>query len=104
MDLATIVLSLGLLGSTVADVETTRYALSRGAHELNPVMRPFADSRAQLYAVKGAMNLGVAVLSHKMRRSSRKHERIVGWALPVLAISVQGLAARHNARWAGRVG
>ena len=103
MDLATIVLSLSLLGSTIADVETTRYAISHGAHEINPVMRPFADSRAGMYTIKGSMNLGVAVLSHRMRhwprdRRAWKLYRVLGWALPVLWIASQSAAAAHNSR------
>ena len=96
MDLATIILSLGMLGSVAADTETAMAARARGYQELNPVMRPVADSRMGLYAVKGSVAVGVGVLSHRLRQSPKKHERILGWALPALSIGVQSLAARHN--------
>jgi len=98
MDLATITLSALMLGAVAADTETTLTARARGYQEVNPVMRSFADSRAGLYTVKGGVNLGVGVLSYRLRRSPRKHERILGWALPVLSIGVQSWAAQHNSR------
>jgi hypothetical protein len=93
MDLATLALSGLMLGSTIADVET-----ARGHWERNPVLRPLSDSRVKMYTVKGGVTAGVSVLSVRLRRSPNKHERILGWALPVLSIGLQSLAARHNAR------
>ena len=94
MDLATILLSVFMVGSTIADVETT----IPNTIEYNPIMRSFKDSRPTMYTIKGSMDLGVAIISHKLRHSSRKRDRIIGWALPVFAIVVQSAAAAHNAR------
>lgn len=98
MDTATVVLSLFMACSTIADTETSFAAFRRGRIELNPVMRPFTGEKWHMYAVKGSVNIGVGVLSHKLRKSPKKHERVIGWALPLLSIGVQSLAAERASR------
>jgi hypothetical protein len=46
----------------VFDMALTMFALSQGAHELNPLMRSMVDSPLQLYTVKLILPLFVAWL------------------------------------------
>ena len=99
LDLSTVALAAMIAGSSIADVETTRACVNSGmCRELSPTMAPLISSRIGAYSAKGAVGLGVSVLGAKLRRSPRKAERVLGWALPGLMIGAQSLAAAHNAR------
>ena len=95
---ASIGLASALVLSSVADVETTMAYQRRGFTEQNGLMKPFAGSRPALYAIKGAVTAGALVWSHKMRKSSKRRDKILGWTVPVAVVVAQSYVAAHNAR------
>jgi hypothetical protein len=53
------------------DAHSTSRALSNGASEANPVMRPFAGNTAGMLAIKAAGTAGVIYASEKMWKKNR---------------------------------
>jgi hypothetical protein len=77
------------------DAYSTRRAISRGAVEDDPMMRPFANSGA-IYA---AIQLGPAILdfvSYRMQHSENGIVRRIWWVPQSLATSTYLLSAVHN--------
>jgi len=93
-----LLLGSALVLSSVADVETTMAFQRRGFTEQNQVLAPLAGSRLALYSVKAAVTAGALVWSHKMRRSPKRRNKVLGWAVPVAVIAAQSFVAAHNAR------
>jgi hypothetical protein len=73
-------LSLAQHSAAAFDAYSTREAVSRGAVEGDPMMRPFANSPA-IYA---AIQVGPAVLDFVARRMQRSHNNFLRhtWWLP----------------------
>ncbi|MGC1105134.1 MAG: hypothetical protein WA876_01210 [Candidatus Acidiferrales bacterium] len=64
-----IVLSTTEHSSATFDAWSTRYALSNGRIEADPLMRPFADSPA-IYGAVQVIPVGLDYLAHRLQRSS----------------------------------
>lgn len=75
-----LILSLAQHGAATFDAYSTRVAVSRGATEGDPLMRPFAHSPA-MYA---AIQVGPVVLDFVARRMQRSHNNFLRhiWWLP----------------------
>lgn len=67
------------------DAWSTRYALSNGRVEADPLMRPFAGSAA-IYPAIQLIPFGLDYLAHRMERSSGWRHRV--WWLPQSAATV----------------
>jgi hypothetical protein len=77
------------------DAYSTRYAVSRGARELNPMLKPFASS-GWIYPAMQVGALGLDYVSHKMMRSKNPILRKMWW-LPQSANAASSFAAGiHN--------
>ena len=77
------------------DAYSTRQAVSRGAVEADPMMRPFAHSPA----IYGAIQVGPVLLdlvSRKMQRSEYGFVRRVWWAPQMLATGTYLFSGVHN--------
>ena len=84
----------GSIASTTYDVETSFKAFDRCAacYEANPVMRPFADSRARMYVAQSGLNFGLGYASWHLKKEGNKW-----WWVPLVAnIGVHFAAATHN--------
>ncbi len=90
-------LAVGVVAAaTVADIETTRRGIERGAVEANPLFgrRP---GRPRLYLQSGAMTAGVVVLSYYLKRGSPERVPRGVWLVPVgAAATTHGIAAWRN--------
>jgi hypothetical protein len=96
-----LILSLAQHSAATFDAYSTRQAVSRGAVEADPLMRPFANSPA-IYA---AIQVGPAILDFVARRMQRSHNNFLRhtWWLPQSAST--GLfifSGVHNLRVANR--
>ncbi len=91
--------SIFLAGTTVFDTETTFAALDKCNHtckEGNPLMRPFFNSgRPAVYAVQGAVDVGLIAWSYKLKKDGNK----LWWFPPVVVGAVHGLAGGFNLRF-----
>jgi hypothetical protein len=77
------------------DAYSTRYAVSRGAQELNPMLKPFASS-GWIYPAMQVGAVGLDYVSHRMMRSKNPLLRKMWW-LPQSANAVSSFAAGvHN--------
>lgn len=112
-----ILLGVGLLGSGVADVETTYtcmgtrgysetllpngsvYQETRWCEEGNAHFRPFVErGRWAAHGAKAGLNGAIWVGTHFMRRSRHVPLKVAGWVLPVFAIGYQSKFAVSNVR------
>ena len=79
---------------STADFAVTRANLQNGGREVNPLVRPFANSTAGLalnFAVQGAGSLGLSYFFH--RTNHHRLERIT----PILNIVGSGIAVAYSA-------
>ena len=77
------------------DAYSTRYAVNRGARELNPMLKPFASS-GWIYPAMQVGALGLDYVSHRMMRSKYSVVRKMWW-LPQSANAASSFAAGiHN--------
>ena len=84
-------LSVANHSAVAFDSYSTRRAVSHGARELNPTLRPFANTNA-LYPVMQASAFGLDYLSRRMMRSKYSALRKIWW-LPQSANTVSSLFA-----------
>ena len=84
------------MATAVADVVTTQQALSRGGHEVNPLLGS-QPSTAKLAGIKVAGWFAArsfeSYLENRMKRQLKWWERVIVWGAP---IGVQSWAAYHN--------
>ena len=75
-----LILSIAQHGAAAFDAYTTREAVSAGAHEDDPFIRPFANSPA-IYAVS---QIGPTILDYAARRMQRSQHTVLrrSWWLP----------------------
>src|SRR4051812_42297202 len=75
-------ISTAVITATAFDLESTfRGIRSCNTHETNPVMRPIINSgRPASYGFHGSLDLGVLLVSRKLRKEGVKHW---WWVLPV---------------------
>ncbi len=84
-------LALAQHGAAVFDAWSTRLALSRGAQELNPMLKPFAGN-SSIYAAAQAGPALLDLLSHRMMTSRHAVLRKTWW-IPQLAGAAASLTA-----------
>jgi hypothetical protein len=82
-------------GAATFDAWSTREAIGRGAKEVNPLMKPFANSNA-MYAAVQVVPFGMDYLGRRMMRSNNRVVRKLWW-VPQTASAACSLAAGiHN--------
>jgi hypothetical protein len=82
-------------GAAAFDAWSTRSAVQRGGQELNPLLKPFANSDA-IYATIQVVPFGMDYLGRRMMRSHNPVLRKIWW-LPQTASTALSLAAGvHN--------
>jgi hypothetical protein len=77
------------------DAYSTRRAISRGAVEDDPMMRPFANSGA-IYAAIQVGPVLLDLVSHKMQHSENGFVRRMWWVPQSVATSTYLFSAGHN--------
>jgi len=89
-----------LVAMTIFDVETTFAAIRNGAHEANPVMKPFVNNgRVATYAFTLAIDGLILWAAHEMRTSENKGFMKTWWILPGIAGTAHGVAGGLNLRF-----
>jgi hypothetical protein len=81
--------------AAVFDAWSTRRALDRGAHELNPMLKPFAGN-ASIYAAAQVGPTLLDFLSHKMMTSSHAVLRKTWWIPQILGATASVTAGLNN--------
>jgi hypothetical protein len=82
-------------GAAAFDAWSTRDAVGRGAHEANPLMKPFANSAA-MYPAAQLVPVGMDFLAHRLMKSDNHVLRKLWW-VPQTASTVASLTAGiHN--------
>ncbi|HWW50968.1 MAG TPA: hypothetical protein VN044_04465 [Verrucomicrobiae bacterium] len=90
-----ILLSAAQHSAAAFDAYSTRYAISRGAREDDPFMRPFANSSA-LYA---AIEVGPLLLDYAARRLERSRSRLIRriwWVPQSVSTAAFLISGEHN--------
>ncbi len=82
-------------GLQAMDVRSTFTAISLGAHEANPIMKPLAKNQATMMAVKAGIAATTILMSEKMWRGGNKMGAIVSM---VAANAVTAMVVAHNYR------
>src|SRR4030042_374245 len=75
IDTEFICVSSYLVLMTIFDVETTFSAIRNGAHEANPIMKPFTKNRAYMYGVQLGVDALAIGIAYKMKGSRNKDFR-----------------------------
>jgi hypothetical protein len=83
------------------DAYTTRYAISRGAVEQDPLMRPFANSSA-IYAAIQAGPVVLDIAARRMQRSQNGFLRRTWWLPQSVSAGMSVFSGVHNLRVAGQ--
>ena len=96
VDTEFVAVSSYLVLMTVFDVETTFSSIRNGAHEANPIMKPFAKNRAYMYGVQLGVDAIVIYLAYKMKKSETW--RPVWWIAPSIVGTAHGVAGGLNLR------
>lgn len=74
-----------LAGAIAVDAIGTQYALSQGAHELNPVAAPFVKHGAAGQALASALAFGAGMgVSYALHRSGHPHAAAIARRLAVM--------------------
>lgn len=89
-------LNVAVLGSGIADVASTRYAMAHGAREMNPLM---GQSLRQQIAVKG---LGIGTVIGLAHLLETKGHPVLAQISRSIAISVWSAVSVRNV-WVGHV-
>lgn len=89
-----IVLSATEHGSAGFDAWSTRYALSNGRVEADPIMRPFAGS-STIYGAIQVIPMGLDYVAHRFQRSSG-WTRHIWWAPQSLAAATFLFSGSYN--------
>ncbi len=82
-------------GLQVMDVRSTFTAISLGAHEANPIMKPLAKNQTTMMAVKVGVAASTILASERMWRGGNKMGAIVSM---VAANAVTAMVVAHNYR------
>jgi len=83
------------------DAYTTRYAISRGAVEQDPLMRSFANSSA-IYAAIQVAPVVLDIAARRMQRSQSGFLRRTWWLPQSLSAGMFVFSGAHNLRVAGQ--
>jgi hypothetical protein len=82
-------------GLQAMDVRSTFTAISLGAHEANPIMKPLAKNQATMMAVKAGVAATTILMSERMWRGGNKMGAIVSM---IAANAVTAMVVAHNYR------
>ena len=83
---------------TIFDVETTFAAIRNGAHEANPIMRPFIKrGRGATYGMQMGINTIIIGSSYLMKKDPKWNK--VWWIIPSVAATGHGIAGGLNLRY-----
>jgi hypothetical protein len=95
-------LALSILqhGAAGFDAYSTRYAVSRGAVEDDPLMRPFVHSPA-IYFVSQLCPLALDLVGRKMQRSQNNFIRRMWWLPQTASTGMYLFSGLHNMNVAG---
>jgi hypothetical protein len=88
------------VGLQVMDVRSTFTAISLGAHEANPIMKPLAQNQGVMMAVKAGVAAGSIFAAERMWKGGNKTGAIVSM---VVANAVTGFVVAHNYRVANQL-
>ncbi|HTR47971.1 MAG TPA: hypothetical protein VMM16_11360 [Verrucomicrobiae bacterium] len=88
-------LSIAQHSAAAFDAYSTRRAISSGAHEADPLMRPFAQSPG-IYAAIQACPLVLDYASRRMQRSSNSFMRRTWWVPQSAATGLFLFSGFHN--------
>jgi hypothetical protein len=94
-------LSAVVSGAEAFDAYSTRVAVSHGAVEDDPLMRPFAHSPA-IYAVGQISPLVLDIVARHMQRSNNSFVRRMWWIPQSVASAEFIYCGAHNLRLAGQ--
>jgi hypothetical protein len=96
-----LLLSVAQHSAAAFDAYSTRVAISRGAVETNPFIRPFSNSPA-IYAAIQVAPAALDFLSRRMQRSRSPLLRRAWWLPQSVSTGVFLFAGAHNLNAAGR--
>jgi hypothetical protein len=97
-----IALSAAQHAAAAFDAYTTRVAISRGAVEMDPLMRPFATSSA-MYAAIQVAPVALDFAARRMQRSPNNFLRRTWWLPQSLSTGIFLFSGAHNLHVAGRM-
>jgi hypothetical protein len=101
LDTKFIMVSSYLILASVFDAESTFSAVRNGAHEANPIMKPFVKrGRLATYGYLLASDASFIYLSYQMKKSSNKDLRKAWWVGPAIIGSGHTVAGGLNLRFA----
>lgn len=101
VDIKFIAVSAYLVTMTVFDVETTFGAIRNGAHEANPIMKPFIDSgRPATYALQLGIDALLIFVAYEMKKSSNSDFNKRWWVLPMVSATEHAVCGGLNLRYA----
>jgi hypothetical protein len=90
-----------LVAMTIFDVETTFSAVRNGAHEANPIMKPFVNSgRPVTYAIEFAIDAAILFLAYELKKSKNPNLNKTWWVVPMISGTAHGVCAGLNLRYA----
>ena len=95
-----IALSFVQHGAAAFDAYSTRYAISRGAVEADPLMRPFANSSG-IYAAIQVLPVALDYTARRMQRSPNNFIRRIWWVPQSVSTASFLISGAHNLRVAG---
>jgi hypothetical protein len=98
---AWLILSIADHSAAAFDAYSTRAAISRGASEADPLIRPYAGS-AGLYAAIQVAPIALDFLARRMQRSQNGALRHTWWLPQTASTGLFLLAGAHNMTVAGR--
>jgi hypothetical protein len=85
---------------TVFDIESTFSAIHNGAHEANPVMKPFVKSgRLATYGINLAVDALIIWASYEIKGSKNKDLKKTWWLLPMITGTAHGVCGGLNMRY-----
>jgi hypothetical protein len=90
-----IALSVVQHASAAFDAYTTRYAISRGAVEQDPLMRPFANSSG-IYAAIQVCPVALDFAARRMQRSQNNFIRRAWWVPQTVSTGLYLFSGTHN--------
>jgi hypothetical protein len=92
---AWIALSVAQHAAAAFDAYTTRYSISRGAVEQDPLMRPFADSSG-IYAAIQVCPVALDFAARRMQRSQNNFIRRAWWVPQTVSTGMYLFSGTHN--------
>ncbi|HXX45070.1 MAG TPA: hypothetical protein VEJ38_10090 [Candidatus Acidoferrales bacterium] len=96
-----LVLSIAMHSAAAFDAYSTRQAVSSGAHETDPLMRPFASSPG-IYAAIQAGPLALDYAARRMQRSQNSFLRRTWWLPQTASTGLFIFSGVHNLNLANR--